>query len=73
MIERIEEMPAGTMGLRASGKLTREDYRDVLEPALREGGRCGRSRFSLPARFGSSTSAIRRAARVGRRLSPTAS
>ena len=36
MIERIEEMPAGKMGLRASGKLTREDYRDVLEPA-REG------------------------------------
>ena len=37
MIERIQEMPAGTIGLRASGKLTRDDYRDVLEPALREG------------------------------------
>ena len=37
MIERIEEMPAGTIGLRASGKLTREDYREVLEPALKEG------------------------------------
>jgi len=37
MVERIEDMPAGTIGLRASGKLTRDDYRDVLEPALKEG------------------------------------
>ena len=34
MIERIEEMPARTVGLRASGKLSKEDYREVLEPAL---------------------------------------
>jgi stage II sporulation SpoAA-like protein len=34
MIERIEPMPAGTFGLRASGKLSVEDYRKVLEPAL---------------------------------------
>jgi hypothetical protein len=37
MIERIGEMPAGTIGLRAWGKLSRDDYRGVLEPALREG------------------------------------
>ena len=37
MIERLEGMPAGTVGLRASGKLTRDEYREVLEPALREG------------------------------------
>ena len=37
MIERIDDMPAGTIGLRASGKLSRDDYREVLEPALREG------------------------------------
>ena len=30
-------MPAGAIGLRASGKLSREDYREVLEPALQEG------------------------------------
>jgi SpoIIAA-like len=36
MIEPIEDMPAGTVGLRASGKLTRDDYREVLEPALKE-------------------------------------
>ena len=36
MIERIEEMPAGTVGLRARGRLDKEDYRTVLEPALEE-------------------------------------
>ena len=30
MIERIADMPAGTIGLRASGKLDKDDYRDVL-------------------------------------------
>jgi hypothetical protein len=34
MIERIHDMPPGTIGLRASGELTQEDYRDVLQPAL---------------------------------------
>jgi hypothetical protein len=50
MIERIEEMPAGTIGLRASGKLTREDYQEVLEPALREGVESGELRllFMMP-------------------------
>lgn len=37
MIERMEDMPAGTFGLRATGKLTAGDYRDVLEPAIAEG------------------------------------
>ncbi len=36
MIERIEGMPAGTIGLQASGELSVEDYREVLEPALAE-------------------------------------
>ncbi len=35
MVETIENMPAGTIGFRASGKLTRSDYREVLEPILR--------------------------------------
>jgi hypothetical protein len=50
MIERIEEMPSGTIGLRASGKLTREDYQQVLEPALREGVESGELRllFAMP-------------------------
>lgn len=44
MVARIEGMPAGTIGLRASGKLTREDYREVLEPALREAVESGEVR-----------------------------
>jgi SpoIIAA-like len=36
MVERIEGMPEGVVGLRAAGKLTRDDYRDVMEPALKE-------------------------------------
>jgi len=45
MIERIEDMPSGTIGLRASGKLSVEDYREVLEPALREGVGSGELRL----------------------------
>jgi SpoIIAA-like len=35
MIERITEMPAGTVGFRVAGQVEREDYRDVLVPELR--------------------------------------
>lgn len=45
MIERIDDMPDGTIGLRASGKLSREDYQQVLEPALREGVESGELRL----------------------------
>jgi hypothetical protein len=43
MVERLQDMPPGTLGFRASGKITREDYADVLVPelhrALEGGGR----------------------------------
>jgi SpoIIAA-like len=45
MIERIEEMPAGVLGLRASGELSREDYTEVLEPALAEAVAAGEIRL----------------------------
>jgi hypothetical protein len=45
MVERIEDMPAGVIGLRAAGKLSVSDYRDVLEPALREGVESGELRL----------------------------
>lgn len=35
MIVPIEGMPEGTQGLRSSGKLSKADYVDVLEPTLR--------------------------------------
>ena len=45
MIERIEQMPEGTVGLRAAGKLSKEDYVDVLQPALHEGTSSGELRI----------------------------
>lgn len=44
MIERIDDVPAGVIGLRASGKLTKDDYRNVLEPALKEATDSGQAR-----------------------------
>jgi hypothetical protein len=34
MIKVLDDMPAGVLGFEASGKLTEQDYVDVLEPAL---------------------------------------
>jgi hypothetical protein len=36
MIRPLEDMPGGVVGLRASGEVTAEDYRDVMVPALDE-------------------------------------
>jgi SpoIIAA-like len=36
MIRTIETMPPGTIGLEAVGKVTDDDYRDVLIPAVSE-------------------------------------
>ena len=41
MVEQLEDMPAGTLGFRATGEIEREDYDEVLAPALKralEGG-----------------------------------
>jgi SpoIIAA-like len=45
MMERIEAMPAGVIGLQAAGKLSKADYTEVLEPALREGVDSGELRL----------------------------
>jgi hypothetical protein len=45
MIERIDDMPAGTIGFEANGKLTREDYRKILEPVLRKAAESGEIRM----------------------------
>lgn len=34
MIEILDNMPPGALGVRASGKLTAEDYEQVLAPAI---------------------------------------
>jgi hypothetical protein len=36
MIAPLPDMPAGTLGFRASGEIEREDYEKVLAPALRK-------------------------------------
>ena len=42
MVERLHDMPPGTVGFRAKGEIEREDYDEVLGPelqnALRNGG-----------------------------------
>ena len=35
MIERLEDMPPGTIGFRVKGEVEREDYDDVLTPGLK--------------------------------------
>ena len=45
MIDRLEDMPPGVIGLKASGELTKADYTEVLEPALREGVDSGELRL----------------------------
>ena len=44
MVERMDGMPEGVVGLRATGKLTRDDYREVLEPGLQEAVDSGAAR-----------------------------
>ena len=45
MIERLDDVPAGIIGLKASGTLTKDDYTDVLEPAIQEGIDSGKLRL----------------------------
>ena len=41
MIERLTDMPPGTIGFRAAGEIEREDYDDVLVPELRRAVQSG--------------------------------
>jgi hypothetical protein len=67
MVEKLEGMPAGTIGFRASGKVSGEDYREVLEPALREAAEAGEVRllFVLDEMAELSPSALAEDARTG--------
>jgi stage II sporulation SpoAA-like protein len=46
-MEKIAGLPAGVIGLRASGELTREEYRDTLEPVLHDAVEGGDVRLLL--------------------------
>jgi SpoIIAA-like len=41
MIEPLEGMPPGTIGFRATRHVTRDEYRDVLLPAMRDAAEAG--------------------------------
>jgi len=45
VIEKIDDMPAGTIGFRVSGELTDADYAETLAPALREAAAAGEVRL----------------------------
>jgi SpoIIAA-like len=70
MIEPIGDMQAGTIGFRASGEVTREDYRRVLEPALREAVQSGEVRmlYVVEADFEMDGSAVLEDAKTGLKL-----
>lgn len=44
MIETIDDMPAGTVGLNFEGKISSDDYAQVLAPALEQAVRRGEIR-----------------------------
>jgi hypothetical protein len=47
LIERIEDLPAGTVGFRLEGDLSDADYHDVLVPGLREAAAEGEVRLLM--------------------------
>jgi hypothetical protein len=44
MIERLQDMPPGTVGFRVAGEIEREDYSDLLVPELHKALAAGRLR-----------------------------
>jgi hypothetical protein len=45
VIEPLDGMPEGTIGFRATGRVTRDEYRDALLPAMREAAEAGNVRM----------------------------
>jgi hypothetical protein len=45
MIETLEGMPAGTIGFRATGRVSGEEYRDILLPSMRTAAEAGSVRM----------------------------
>jgi hypothetical protein len=70
MVERIEEMPAGTIGFKVVSELTWDDYREQIEPALAEGAEKGDVRllFEVDSNFGMSAGAVMEDAKTGLKL-----
>jgi hypothetical protein len=47
MFEPIADMPAGTLGFRAHGEITKADYADTLVPALEDAAAAGAVRLLM--------------------------
>jgi hypothetical protein len=67
MVERIEEMPAGTIGFKVVEKLTGDDYREQIEPVLHEAAEAGEVRllFEIDSGFGMDAGAVIEDAKTG--------
>jgi SpoIIAA-like len=70
MVERIEEMPAGTIGFKVLAQLTADDYKDQIEPALAAAAADGDVRllFEIDAGFGMDAGAVIEDAKTGLKL-----
>jgi hypothetical protein len=67
VIELIEDMPEGTIGLHGSGKISADDYRSVLEPALKSSYESGEVRmlYMLDSDFDMAAAAYLQDTRTG--------
>ena len=70
MVERIEEMPAGTIGFKVVEKMTGDDYRELIEPALSAAAEAGEVRllFEIDSGFGMDAGAVMEDAKTGLKL-----
>ncbi|HEY5332059.1 MAG TPA: STAS/SEC14 domain-containing protein, partial [Solirubrobacterales bacterium] len=70
MVERIEAMPAGTIGFKVVSDLTADDYRDQIEPALKAAAEAGEVRllFEIDRGFGMDAGAVIEDAKTGLKL-----
>jgi SpoIIAA-like len=70
MVERIEEMPAGTIGFKVLKELTGDDYRERIEPVLAEAVATGEVRllFEIVDGFGMDAGAVVEDAKTGLKL-----
>jgi len=70
MVERITEMPAGTIGFKVPSDLTGDDYRDQIEPELAGAAERGDVRllFEIDSGFGMDAGAVLEDAKTGLKL-----
>lgn len=67
MIEKLVDMPSGVIGFEVSGKVSAEDYRDTVLPAVTAAAQAGDVRFLLVVKGfdGMSGGALRQDLKVG--------